>query len=405
MLYFFVVVALCVLGGASASNNGTEEARRLQTKSKESGYGLRAAEPQRKRAAAKYERLKKLLATIDVKAPSWLEPESWGKTDFAKTGPTIFAAAMDNTYGPLEAEMFLGTARKGGFAGEFFVAVLSGANPEFIEKLKEYKAVVFKVDTSCEGKVHDKRCSFVGAGDNAAKYSINMIRWHLYQWWGSMLDEKAEIMVADFRDVFFQGNPFAYRRYEWAHPVSQLTVFQEAYPNKVIYRCPFNGGWIGGCYGEEGLKRIGNNPVSCSGVTLGLRDAVIAYSHLMTQQLDPRVRYGRETTQTNKQCISLGMDQGFHNWLVYSGQLDKYMDVKIFSQGEGPVNTVGAFFPGPRALLKFDLKTWNILKGEGKNKAFHNWNGDRSPVVHQADRFLNSDLKGGYQANLDVAQP
>ena len=45
-----------------------------------------------------------------------------------------------------------------------------------------------------------------------------------------------------------------------------------------------------------------------------------------------------------KQCISIGMDQGFHNYLVYSGQLDRIMDVKHFPQGEGPVNTLGEFW-------------------------------------------------------------
>jgi hypothetical protein len=38
---------------------------------------------------------------------------------------------------------------------------------------------------------------------------------------------------------------------------------------------------------------------------------------------------GRNSTGEMKMCISLGMDQGFHNWLVYSGQLDKYMDLKV----------------------------------------------------------------------------
>ena len=47
---------------------------------------------------------------------------------------------------------------------------------------------------------------------------------------------------------------------------------------------------------------------------------------------------------TQKQCISIGMDQGFHNYLVYSGQLDRIMDVKYFPQGEGPVNTLGEFW-------------------------------------------------------------
>ena len=52
-------------------------------------------------------------------------------------------------------------------------------------------------------------------------------------------------------------------------------------------------------------------------------------AHLVTLQLDPRVRYGRNTTKTNDGCLSLGMDQGFHNWLLYSGQLEKYMDIKV----------------------------------------------------------------------------
>lgn len=50
---------------------------------------------------------------------------------------------------------------------------------------------------------------------------------------------------------------------------------------------------------------------------------LLSQAHLITQQLDPRVRYGRNTTMTNRHCISLGMDQGFHNWLVYSGKFCK----------------------------------------------------------------------------------
>ena len=78
---------------------------------------------------------------------------------------------------------------------------------------------------------------------------------------------------------------------------------------------------------------------------------------------------------------------GFHNWLVYSGQLEKYMDIKIFQQGEGPVNTVGAF-GGARAVIKWPLAKWGIVKGEKPDKYFYNWNGDKSPVVHQLDRFM-----------------
>jgi hypothetical protein len=88
----------------------------------------------------------------------------------------------------------------------------------------------------------------------------------------------------------------------------------------------------------------------------------------MLQQLNPSVRYGKDSTITsNAACMSTGMDQGLHNWVVrtriytyficylalfkpykynkvYSGALQRFMDVKIFQQGEGPVNTVRESF-------------------------------------------------------------
>ena len=120
----------------------------------------------------------------------------------------------------------------------------------------------------------------------------------------------------------------------------------------------------------------------------------------MVQQLKPQVRYGKDTAKTNDGCISAGMDQGFHNWLLYSGQLAKYVDLKLFQQGEGPVNTVGAFF-GEHILVKFPLTDWGVMKGAKGSQIIHNWNGDPSPVVHQADRYLNTQIEPRY-ANLLV---
>jgi hypothetical protein len=111
----------------------------------------------------------------------------------------------------------------------------------------------------------------------------------------------------------------------------------------------------------------------------------------MIEQIDPssRKRFGLNGDITDTPgCVSVGMDQGFHNWLLHSGWLKKVMKVKTFYQGEGPVNTVGAFYPGWTAMFKFSLdEQWGILKGTGNQKYIANWNGDPSPVVHQADRF------------------
>ena len=119
----------------------------------------------------------------------------------------------------------------------------------------------------------------------------------------------------------------------------------------------------------------------------------------MLQQLDPAVRnrhrrmiLGDDHTlpfdlPPQQACISLGMDQGLHNYLLHSGTLDRYMTVKMFPQGEGPVNTIGAFVDGKNALLHFNLSEWGILNGKTKERTINNWNGELSPAVHQYDRF------------------
>jgi hypothetical protein len=103
-----------------------------------------------------------------------------------------------------------------------------------------------------------------------------------------------------------------------------------------------------------------------------------------------RVRYGLSGVPVppDQKCNSIGMDQGLHNWLLHSGRLRRFMRVKVFSQGEGPVNTVGAFYRGKNALLHLDLEAdWKVLRGEETERYIANWNGDPSPVVHQLDRF------------------
>jgi len=238
--------------------------------------------------------------------------------------------------------------------------------------------------SSCAGEDYDVQCSFYSLPQ---QLQINFMRYYLYRWWAMQYSSDTLIMISDFRDVFFQSNPFLYRRSEWAPPVAQLVVFQEFHPNSVIERCIFNKGWIEGCYGSAGLKKIGHKTVSCSGVSIGTKDAIIAYSYLLTQQINEKVRLGPTATLRDyKKCISAGMDQGFHNWLLYSGILQRYMEVHIYQQGEGPVNTVGSFF-GDRKLIKQPLEQWGILKGLPPHKYIINWNGDRSPVVHQYDRY------------------
>lgn len=45
----------------------------------------------------------------------------------------------------------------------------------------------------------------------------------------------------------------------------------------MIYRCVYNGGWIKACYGDEAFELVKMNPVSCSGVSMGSRSAILVY--------------------------------------------------------------------------------------------------------------------------------
>lgn len=303
----------------------------------------------------------------------------------------VFAAAIDSSAMPHDAERFAGTLRATGYRDDIVVAIAKDARKDFVDVLRKHKCVIYAVEPKCIGQSHDTVCKFEGQARDE-HFSINMIRFNLYKWWSRHYSSESLIMFTDFRDVFFQMNPFLYNKESWQE--WDMQVFLEHHPSKVIERCPFNRGWIEECYGTKAIEIVGTHTVSCSGVSIGKRDPMLAYAHLMLSQLEPdqRNQYKEgftSTTENPKRCISLGMDQGLHNWLLYSGQLSRYFHVKIVPQGEGLVNTLGSL-KGDRAPIKMTLEEWGILKAD-KNGAttVHNWDGHLSPVVHQADRWSN----------------
>ena len=115
----------------------------------------------------------------------------------------------------------------------------------------------------------------------------------------------------------------------------------------------------------------------------------------MLQQLDVTVRHPLFNFTANPErmedlqftCNKGIMDQAFHNVIIHTKQLSRFMSIKQFPQGEGPINTIGGF-KQDKALVKMNLTDWQILQGSKYNKTIHNWNGDISPVVHQYDKYL-----------------
>ena len=63
------------------------------------------------------------------------------------------------------------------------------------------------VSATCAGKLDDVRCAFGGLTD----IPVTLLRYFIYQSWALNYPEATEIMLADYRDVFFQSNPFKYK--------------------------------------------------------------------------------------------------------------------------------------------------------------------------------------------------
>ena len=111
-----------------------------------------------------------------------------------------------------------------------------------------------------------------------------------------------------------------------------------------ISQCGWNSAWVSDCFGKEILNSIGTNPIICSGVTSGSRDAVMTYASYMSGLIltSKEVIESANNEKLTKiwassifpSCERNGVDQGIHNVLVHSNVMS---NVKIWQQSTAPV--------------------------------------------------------------------
>ena len=117
-----------------------------------------------------------------------------------------------------------------------------------------------------------------------------------------------------------------------------------------------------------------DKPTICSGATMGEQIALETYLRAMVNEFD----------ETGIKLM--GADQGFHNYLYYSGKLKhahRIRSLSVFDQGRGIVNNMGA-------MRTKELNEWGngkMVVQNGHEKVVMNWDGTPSPVAHQFDRF------------------
>ena len=171
-----------------------------------------------RRAELREAKLTQLIAKIMLtNVPQPFEPMA-GSAPHKPTGQAVFTVAMSNTYMRRDARNFVKTLRNTGYQGDIVVAVAHDQQQPFLDVLMEYKCVVYKIEADCVGPETGHRVCKLKGEKSETKFSVNMIRYHLYRWWAMKYEEDATLMLADFRDVFFQSNPFEYRPRDWQFP-------------------------------------------------------------------------------------------------------------------------------------------------------------------------------------------
>lgn len=194
---------------------------------------------------------------------------------------------------------------------------------------------------------------------------VATLRYEWYWIWSLQYNPNSWVMLVDARDTFFQRNPFENL------PRNQsglLYFFGENADATRLGKSVKNANWLRRAYGEATLEALRHKPTICSGSTMGEQLAIETYLRALQNEWD-------ETD-----IMMTGADQGFHNYLYYSGKLKNSATISklvVWEQGKGIINNLGA-------LRTKKFVDWGIY--DEANVVVYNWDGTVSPVVHQYDR-------------------
>lgn len=154
-----------------------------------------------------------------------------------------------------------------------------------------------------------------------AALPYNALRYFLYLEYLKATDTPfRRVLVTDVRDVIFQRDPFDF---PWPDGLSCTLEDRRM----TLSTCPHNAHWIRTHLGEDALDAVRDEPISCSGTTVGDRDAILGYLEMLTARLLPFAGGERMA----------GYDQGVHNVLLHTGKLPGL----TLHDNTGPILTLG----------------------------------------------------------------
>ncbi len=168
--------------------------------------------------------------TYSFKPVSWGAQHQPGANAIFTTSVTQGGADRFICSSPNDLKLFFGTARKV-FQGDIVLALETGYSATVKAILQHYNVVVYEIP-------HDlcsKATRSIFCGNEEERVPASVFRYYFYELWAVHYSPESLLMVADFRDIVFQSDPFEYHKEGW-FPEHQLVVFQEFHPNMVINR-------------------------------------------------------------------------------------------------------------------------------------------------------------------------
>lgn len=315
------------------------------------------------------------------------------------TNATVMGFATG--YGKSDYQKFVGSLRRSGFKGNIILAVAPDIGKDAEDYLRSRQVTVSKVEwIPCTHGMFDdeknKDDKNINEHDKEARTCVSPYdklksRWGRFPYLRDRLKEcttcTGPVLITDVRDTFFQRDPFGS-----GHPqVEGLQVFEEH--KKITTR-----NWLVEWPVRECKGIVYNKTMLCSGTTIGTRQAMLDYLHIMEQEM--------LLWMSDKKCHfkTSADDQSVHNYLYYSGKLPF---AKAIPNGVGIVHTVGV--KGSWILQahakRMEAKNMSELDPfEGTVRSTKQWiteeydvtdqdgfildfDGQRSAVVHQYDRY------------------
>lgn len=287
------------------------------------------------------------------------------------------------------------------FAGNIILVIAEEPARGVVDYLTS-KGVMQKVlkKVPCTTKIFGEEEKVTGHAKEVATcahpYPYLKIRWGRFPLLRDYLQEceacTGPALFTDVRDAFFQRDPFG----DGAPVVKGLQVFQEAKFQKTTH-------WLVKGPVSKCKNVVLDEIMLCSGTTIGTREAMLEYLEIMHREMTAWMK-------DPKCCCNKmnGDDQSIHNYLYYTGRFPNATSVP---NRMGIVHTVGKqaaeIYKAHEGTLKRNRGSKDFAKEtpfqgtkEGENPwlgqefdlvdnegFFLDYDGSRSRVVHQWDRF------------------